>query len=276
MNRLLYIPEQHPGLPWVIIDADRSDYGVPSLEKIIDMEGIISAPWASNGALMPICFHIALTFEGIKNDEGTPTGVFSIIVQPKDAAILRALTQRVGEASSPRDLLKKVVATLSKTQMYPGARLDLIGAHYGARGGKRLFMGCSATTGWPILHGRHSARILRAERQWRSRGLLRQLSDYVLGVSAPVFDQLSSEPPFDPWKVRETSDLIDEMMMGMGLEAGPLKMAGESLFRKIARDPRLCRVMRPFERGGGTVFGGQSSELPKQEGRSTFTIVQIE
>lgn len=277
MKKPIYIPRDHQGLPWVIVDADTSDFVVPPLEQIIDMDGIISAPWAMNGSMVPIVFHVALTFEGFKDVKGTRSGVFSIIVQPKDSAILRSLTERQRHASSPRDLLKQVVAVLSGTQMYPGARIDLIGAHYGARGGKRLFMDYSATAGWPILVARDNMRIGRLKHQWESRGLWDRISDYVMGVPTPKLDQLlSSDPPDDPWKVAETSDIIEGMMMGSGLNAGPLRLAGESLFRKLGRDSRLSGVMRPYERGGGTLFVGDHELVETKGRRSTLTIVQID
>lgn len=274
-SELLFTLKDHRNLPWQIIDADKSDFRIPPLEEIIDYTGIIEAPWGPNGSRTPIIFHIALTFEGEKFVQGKRCGLFSIVVQPKDAAILRALTQRVGKTMSPRDYLKRVVGELAKHPMYPGARLDLIAAHYGARGGKRLFMQYAATAGWATLVARREAKIARFHARERAAGFLDKIVWWLFPDIKPTPPiAIKPEPPADPWRDSRVSELIENMTSGRGLDAGPLKMAGESLFRKMGRDPRLSRVMRPFERGEGTIMASDL-DLSFQK-RSNLTVVQLD
>jgi len=121
MNSLLYRPEDYSNtLRLHILDADRTEFPTPPLEEVINMKGIIHAPWGEGGARKKIVWQVSLIFEGIILIKGVSSGLFSIIVQPKDALILRALTERVGRSKSPRDYLKVVVVELAKHPMYPG------------------------------------------------------------------------------------------------------------------------------------------------------------
>lgn len=275
-SELMFKPGYHPNLPWKIDDEDRSDFPIPPLEEIIDFTGIIEAPWGSNGSRAPIVFHVALTFEGVKLLKGEWCWLFSVVVQPKDALLLRSLTERVGGASSPRDYLKLVVKALAKHPMYPGARIDLIGAHYGNRGGKRLFMQYGATAAWATLVARREAKIARFCTREHAAGFLDKISWWFFPDLKPIPPvALNPDPPADPWKDPKVSKLIESMIGGRGLDAGPLKIAGESLFRKMGRDARLRGVMRPFERGGGTIMAHEDLPLAPQR-RSNLTVVQLE
>ena len=273
-----FLFKAEPNLPWAIIDADKSDYPTSPLEEIVNFDGMIVASWGTNETRFPIVFRIALTFEGMRMIRGVLTGLFSIQVQPKDSLILRALTERVGRTLSPRDYLKRVVAELARHPMYPGARLDLIGAHYGARGGKRLFMSFSGTAGWPMLVAHRQAEIARHNLFMSGASFWDKLVWWLSPSTQPTCPMpLDPNPPSDPWMESGVKDRIEDMIGGRGLDAGPLRMAGDSLLRKMGRDPRLRDVMRPFEMGGGTIMGTDRDLISFSDTvRSNLTVVQLE
>jgi len=136
----------------------------------------------------------------------------------------------------------------------------------------------SATSGWHVLVARRQAEILRFHvRNRNSFGLLSAFKRWIFRLPAHLPpDSLECNPPVDPWKDTAVADRIEAMMGGQGLDAGPLKLAGESLFRKMGRDPQLKRVMQPYELGGGTILDADTQDAGGLGLRNNLTMIQID
>ncbi|NQV90250.1 hypothetical protein HQ487_02480 [Candidatus Uhrbacteria bacterium] len=272
-SELLYSPKANRGLLWTLRDDDKTNYPLPGYDWLLAEDDVLKAPWGDHGAQTPVTFALTLTFEGIRrtNNERSNMGCFSLVVYPKDAALIKAERERIGNSDSPRDSIKKVIIILSKMPMYPGAQLTLMGAHHGTAG-TRLYLSFSATAGWGAIVSRRDAEIARhhLNHPWYDRFWNRLMRRPA--VLPP--EALNLDPPEDPWMEEKNRKAILALIEGKGLGGGPLRLAGESLMRKLCRDPRIEPVASNYHQTGPMTILGSRQDAPSRM-PSSLTIVQM-
>jgi hypothetical protein len=278
LDPYIHDPKLGRKIIWKILDHRLSDF--PSEPVISDHPEVIRAPWGEQGAVIPVSICIELTFDGFRpsmEEPGYDEGVVSIVYTPEDAVLTVGSTQKpkVEGAMSPRDHLKAVAERMAKHRMYAGARIMILGAHFGLAGSRFGYQLRSGVDGWAILHGRREREVARQinrlnflQKWWRGRQ----------GIPLTSVDRLSILSPADPWAEPGVRKHFDALFEGSGLHSGPGKLAVMSLLRKVGRDNRVKDVRSRFKAGVQTVFIGDSEEESYQRalsGSSPSTMIEV-